>query len=373
MNGVFDYLIIGGGFYGLSIALFLRDELKIDNILVIEKESEMLTHASYVNQARVHNGYHYPRSVLTAFRSAVNFPRFCSDYDEAIVNDFDKYYGIARILSKVNAGQFENFVKKIGSDIEDSSADVSSLFNPKLVEKVFKVKEYAFDAHVLRDVLIKRVNSRPGITINNNEEVYRVLGDRSSIKVETSKGVYFADKVFNCTYAQINNIHRKSGIPLVALKHELTEMCLVKLPKGMENFSITMMDGPFFSIMPFPSRGLHSLSHVRYTPHASWNDDENTPMERWDTYKYFAENGIKSNYKKMYADVIRYIPSLKSMEYVDSIKEVKTVLRKSEGDDSRPILFKPHLGIHNYTCIMGGKVDNIYDAFDEIRGLYEEK
>lgn len=369
----FEVVIIGGGFYGLSIALFLRDELKIDNILVIEKESEMLTHASYVNQARVHNGYHYPRSVLTAFRSAVNFPRFIDDYSESIVSDFSKYYGIARILSKVNARQFENFVKKIGSDIDDVQGSVASLFNPKLVEKVFKVKEYAFDAHILRDTLIGRINSKPGIVINNNEEVYKIVDEKTSLKVETSKSTYRADRVFNCTYAQINNIHRKSGIPLVALKHELTEMCLVKLPKGMENFSITMMDGPFFSIMPFPSRGLHSLSHVRYTPHASWNDDENTPMERWDTYKYFAENGIKSNYKKMYADVVRYIPSLGSMEYVDSIKEVKTVLRKSEGDDSRPILFNSNLGMRNYTCIMGGKVDNIYDAFDEIRGLYEEE
>ncbi|MEI6851148.1 MAG: amino acid oxidase, partial [Candidatus Saccharibacteria bacterium] len=59
--------------------------------------------------------------------------------------------------------------------------------------------------------------------------------------------------------------------------------------------------------------------------------------------------------------------------YVDSIWEVKTVLHTNEGDDGRPILFKPHLGIHNYTCIIGGKVDNIYDAFDEVRDLYEEK
>ena len=26
------------------------------------------------------------------------------------------------------------------------------------------------------------------------------------------------------------------------------------------------MCGPFFSAMPFPARGLHTLSHVRYTP-----------------------------------------------------------------------------------------------------------
>lgn len=367
-------IIIGGGFYGLSIALFLRDELDMSDILVIEKESAMMTRASYVNQARVHNGYHYPRSVLTGSRSAVNFPRFVVEYKEAIVDNFDKYYGISRILSKVNAGQFKSFAEKIGSEINDASPEISQLFNPRLVEKVFKVKEYAFDAHILRDVLLRKIKEKSEITIHAEEEVSKIQEHEGGrILVVASKGSYVSDKVINCTYSQINTLHRQSGLPLVALKHELTEMCLVKLPKELQKFSITMMDGPFFSIMPFPSRSLHTLSHVRYTPHASWSDDANTQKERQDTHRYFAGISLASNYKKMYADVVRYIPALKSMEYVESISEVKTVLRKSEGDDSRPILFKPNFGIDNYTCIMGGKMDNIYDAFDELRILYEKE
>jgi len=369
----FDTIIIGGGFYGLSIALFLRDELGQTNVLVIEKESSMMSRASYVNQARVHNGYHYPRSVLTGSRSSVNFPRFVKEYRDAVVDNFDKYYGISRILSKVNASQFKHFSEKIGSEIEEAAPEISGLFNPTLVEKIFKVKEYAFDAHILRDRLLEKVQDKPGIVIHSNEEVERIEEAMSGcVNIVSSGGIYTAARVLNCAYSQINTLHRKSGIPLVALKHELTEMCLVRLPKDMQDFSITMMDGPFFSIMPFPSRNLHTLSHVRYTPHASWSDDENTDEDRHDTHRYFADISLVSNYKKMYADVIRYIPSLASMEYVESICEVKTVLRKSEGDDSRPILFKPNFGIPNYTCIMGGKMDNIYDAFDELRSLYEE-
>jgi hypothetical protein len=33
------------------------------------------------------------------------------------------------------------------------------------------------------------------------------------------------------------------------------------------------MGGPFFSTMPFPALGLHSVSHVRYTPHKGWIDE----------------------------------------------------------------------------------------------------
>ena len=363
-------IIIGGGFYGLSIAIYLYEELGVRDILVIEKESNMMTRASYVNQARVHNGYHYPRSVLTGYRSAVNFPRFIDEYKSAIVNDFDKYYGVASKLSKINARQFYRFAEKIGADISDAPKDIQKLFNDKLVEKIFKVKEYAFNSHKLRDELERRIDHMPGIVIKSSELVEKIQHNSDTLSVLTNKGHYEADFVLNCTYASINKIHRASNLPLVKLKHEITEMCLVRLPKGLEKFSITMMDGPFFSIMPFPSKSLNTLSHVRYTPHESWVDDESTPALRQDPHKYLKSLNVRSNYRQMYNDVIRFIPALRDMEYVESIVEVKTVLVKSEGDDSRPILFKANHGFKNYICIMGGKLDNIYDVFEELEKVY---
>ena len=370
MEKHYNTVIIGGGFYGLSVALFLRDTLNIDNILVIEKEQALMTRASYVNQARVHNGYHYPRSILTAYRSAVNFPRFINDYADAVVNDFDKYYAISKSLSKVNARQFLEFCHKVGIDIETAPKAISDLFTPRLTEGVFKVKEYAFDSRKLRNILLERVNRKPGITIQTGENVDRITKDKAGIKIITNNDAYTADYVINCSYSQINTLHRRSGLELVPLKHEIAEMCLVKLPEHLKDFSVTIMDGPFFSIMPFPSRGLHTLSHVRYTPHESWLDSDDTPEHRHDTHDYFAKLDRPTNYKKMYADVVRYIPALKDMELADTIRDVKTVLRKSEDSDSRPILFNAHFGIRNYTCIMGGKLDNIYDVFEDLEGLY---
>ena len=363
-------IIIGGGFYGLSIALYLYESLGVKDITIIEKEPATMTRASYVNQARVHNGYHYPRSVLTGYRSAVNFPRFVEQYEKAIVSDFEKYYGIANHLSKVNARQFRRFCEKIGSEVSTASDDVKSMFNPGLVEDVFRVKEYAFNAHILRDELLGQIKQYPAIKLKTGECVQKIASEGSNISVVTDKDVYRSNFVLNCTYANINNLHRASGLPLVGLKQEITEMCLVRLPENMKDFSITMMDGPFFSIMPFPSKGLSTLSHVRYTPHESWLDDENTPEDRKDSHRYLASLPFHSNYRQMYNDVIRFIPALKDMEYAESIVEVKTVLVKSEDDDSRPILFKENHGINNYVCIMGGKLDNIYDVFEELARVY---
>lgn len=370
---VVQVVIIGGGFYGLRIALFLAEELGVEDILVIEKESTLMSRASYVNQARVHNGYHYPRSVLTGYRSAVNFSGFVEEYKPAIVSNFDKYYAIARQFSKINALQFKGFCRKINVDIEQAPSKIKNLFNPQLTEDVFKVREYAFDSHKLRDLLLERARKHPGIRIQTGDRVKKVSALKEGVKVVTDSDVYQADRVFNCTYSQINSLHRASDLPLLALKHEITEMCLVELPERLKHFSITMMDGPFFSIMPFPSRGLYTLSHVRYTPHESWIDNQDTDTEMHDTHVYFKNKNKRSNFKQMYADVVRYLPSLKDMKYVDSIREVKTVLVKSEGDDSRPILFRSDFGLKNYTCIMGGKLDNIYDVFEELRNIYGEK
>jgi glycine/D-amino acid oxidase-like deaminating enzyme len=367
----YDAVIIGAGFYGLCVALYLKEGLGRKNILILEKESSPMMRASYVNQARVHNGYHYPRSILTGARSAANFERFANDFRPAIVDDFHKHYAIAQHLSKVNANQFTAFCRKIGVPVDRADKSISSLFEPYMVEKVFKVTEFAFDSTKLKDSLLKRISHYPDITIKTGIEVSQVARGKSrELEIETTMGNFFASKVFNCTYAQINTLHRRMGVELVGLRHQITEMCLVRLPENIKNFSVTMMDGPFFSIMPFPPRGLHTLSHVRYTPHTTWEDNESTDSHRHDTYAFLEDLKSNSAFDQMKADVVRYIPQLKGMVLVDTLREVKTVLVKSSHDDSRPILFRSDFGIDGYSCIMGGKLDNVYDIYQELDRLY---
>ena len=89
--GLKSACIIGGGFYGVVIALYLKRLKGIKNVDIFEKESNLLTRASFANQARVHGGYHYPRSFTTAYRSRENFHRFCCDWRNCVESDFSKY------------------------------------------------------------------------------------------------------------------------------------------------------------------------------------------------------------------------------------------------------------------------------------------
>jgi hypothetical protein len=68
----------------------------------------------------------------------------------------------------------------------------------------------------------------------------------------------------------------------------------------------------------------------------------------------------------MVKDAARYVPMLAECRYEESLWEVKTVLPRSDVDDSRPILVRRDHGLAGLTCILGAKVDNIYDVFDEL-------
>ncbi len=368
MSKQYDAVVIGGGFFGLSVAGYLKSQLGQRRVLVLEKEDDMMRRASYNNQARVHNGYHYPRSLLTALRSRVNFPIFAAQYERAIVDDFENYYGVARTFSKVSARQFRIFCERIGAEISRAPQHVRGLFDQWLVEDVFKVKEFAFDADKLKDIMLRQIDSQ-GVRYQTGSEVVKISSRPSGgIMVHTADGgVVQAGKVFNCAYSLINKINVASGLPAIGLKHEMTEMTLLSPPPELKDLSATIMCGPFFSFMPFPAKSLHTLSHVRYTPHSEWYDGR---AEFKDGHKYLKTIRPVSHYKHMLADAARYLPAIARSTYEESVWETKTVLPQSEHDDSRPILFRADHGMKGYTCILGSKLDNVYDVYKELDAVY---
>lgn len=364
MEERFDAVVIGGGFYGLRIALYLREALGVGSIAVLEAGDEVMGRASYANQARVHNGYHYPRSILTGYRSQVNLPTFRREYGDAVVSRFPHYYGIARRLSKTNARQFELFCKRIGASVSDAPTGVARGFDQNRIEKLFLVDEPAFDSRVLRDILLDRLDRAGGVDVRTATRVERIAGVDDDLQVAAGDRSFRAPRVISAVYAGINALHEASSLPLVDLQQELTEMALVTLPDALGGAAFTVMDGPFFSMMPFPSRGLHTLSHVRYTPHRRWREVGSSVAVE----PYAATKGIErdSRFPSMYADVVRYMPSARGMVHRDSLYEAKAVLARSADDDSRPILFRVDHGIRGYTCVLGGKLDNVYDVLAEL-------
>ena len=262
---------------------------------------------------------------------------------------FLKVYGIARGTSKVTAYQFMQFCQRAGIPARKTPDSIARLFNPALIEETFVTEECAFNALRLRETLRKKLEEQ-NVTVLCGEEVERLeRGKERNVRVIAKGGQQWeVHCAFNCTYARLNEVLARSGLPKLALKQEMTELALIQMPPALEKLGITVMDGPFFSSMPFPARNLHTLSHVTYTPHVSWNDLEQERPPRLPAQ-------LRSKHIFMMRDSERYLPLLREARYVDSHFEMKTVLLQNEIDDGRPILCRCNYGIKGLYVVLGGQ------------------
>ncbi len=359
--------VIGGGFYGAVISLFLKDMENVSDVFLFEKENDIIQRSSLNNQARVHNGYHYPRSFSTAFRSHYNFKKFINRWPECIVSDFEKLYGLSNSNSKTNSKQFQRFCNQIEVPYEKISQEKNKLFNSSLIEEVFRVQEYAFDMNKLKkslfvDLNFKHVNLIFGSEVfdirtsaNNKLKIFTKEVDRLN---EYDSFSY----VFNCTYSNLSKLDNSFYTSTPILKHELTEILLVDPPSEFKKMGFTLLDGPFFSFMPFPLKNCHSLSHVRYTPHYSWLDNKN--IDPYFELKKYDKS--ETRFTRIIRDTKRYIPLFANAKYLKSILEIKTILVKNEFDDGRPILFRESTKLKGLFSVLGSKIDNIFEILEVI-------
>jgi glycine/D-amino acid oxidase-like deaminating enzyme len=345
-----DALVIGAGFYGAEVALELKRQ-GLKRVVLVEREPDILRRASYVNQARVHNGYHYPRSLSTAERSRANFEAFVVDYAHAVHLGMESVYAIAR-ESRVSAAQFEAFCKTIRSPCRVAPRRISDLFDASLIEEVFVTREFVFNARILKERLDSQL-AAADVDLRLGTEA-RVLGaTESGVEVLVAGEIERAAYVFNCTYADIEF----AGVGLkTPVKRELTELVLFSPPSPIDGLAITVMDGPFFSAIPFPAAGLYSLSHVRYTPHESSVAGADEPLVP-----------VRSHRNAMIRDAQRYLPALAGARIVESLFEIKAVLSRNEADDGRPILIEQHEAAPRIFSILGSKIDNIYEVKEFLR------
>ncbi len=233
-----------------------------------------------------------------------------------------------------------------------------------LIEQVFEAPEYAFDAVRLRVALQHKLAAeKVEVRFNCRAASIDSAASSGELQVTLEDGnTLRGDQVFNCTFANINTLLKQSGLPLLDFRHELAELALVRPPKEIEHIGITVMDGPFFSTIPFPAESLHSFTHVRYTPHLAWKAIDQLSIADLTA----ASNQPASRFTQMLKDTVRYLPAMQRCQYVRSLFEVKTTLGASERNDGRPILFKRDYGFPGLHVVMGGKIDNIFDI---LRGL----
>ncbi|MBE5845237.1 MAG: FAD-binding oxidoreductase [Butyrivibrio sp.] len=369
----YDKIIIGAGLYGLYSAFYSCK--KGQNVIVLECDDAPFKRATYINQARVHQGYHYPRSISTALKSAGYFERFNKDYAFCVNKEFDQIYATSSQYSWSDGKQFKDFCKAANIPCEELHA--SNYFKDGMCDGVFRTREYTYDAMILKDYLLDELSKYGNaMTIKYGVKINAIEKSTNTYVIRTEDGnTYESSFVLNSTYAGTNQILEMAGFEKFGIKYELCEIILCDVNDKLKEVGFTVMDGPFFSIMPFGKTGYHSLTSVTFTPHTTSYDEVPTFSCQGESNGHCSTKrlGNCNDCPAKPATAFPYMANLArkymlddyQFEYKKSLFSMKPILMSSEIDDSRPTVIRTYSKNPTFVGVLSGKINTVYDL-DEV-------
>lgn len=354
----YDCVIIGGGMFGLYAAS-LMSSLGA-KVAILEKENAIFSRASKVNQSRVHRGYHYPRSYETAQKTSSYYHRFCQDFDFALLGQFKQYYSISKKDSKVSAVEFAEFCNKLNLPLKE--IDSSLFFQNGKVEATFEVDEACFNYFKIKEYFLDKFKEVGNVDIYYEVSPIssEISGTKYILELNNFPSKLVTSMVINTTYKNVNELNRMFGFSEYKVKYELCELALCEIGDDLAHNGLTVLDGPFFSFMPFGDGTMSTLSSVRHTPiETNYFEPQNKRCDMLNNNK--KETANYSNWTEMKSLTKNYLKQNLSFKYKNSFFEIKPILISSEEDDSRPTIISVNSKTPLFISVLAGKITTIYD------------
>ena len=165
------------------------------------------------------------------------------------------------------------------------------------------------------------------------------------------------------------------GFEKFKIKYELCEIILCDVNDELREYGFTVMDGPFFSIMPFGKTNTHSLTSVTFTPHTT----SYTPLPTFECQERsggYCSPGHLGNCSDCVAKpdtafpymanlAHKYLKDKYKFAYKSSLFSMKPILMSSELDDSRPTVVRVYSTNPVFVGVLSGKINTVYDL-DEV-------
>ncbi|MBT4758982.1 MAG: FAD-dependent oxidoreductase [Nitrosomonadales bacterium] len=353
-----NVVVIGCGIFGAEIALKLSSMGFV--VKVFEANHDILMGASMNNQNRLHLGFHYPRDIETGIQSIRGFDLFKKKYKECIESSFLNTYFIANENSLTNFDDYLNFCKNLGISFEiiDSSKLPIKLNGAR---KGITCKEVVYDCEILRSIVKENIKNND-IDISTNLRVEEISKNDDIFKIKTSSGEEIETEiVVNATYGACNYLTEQLGIEVPKRQYEYTAVPIIEL--DIDKIGITIMDGPFLTILPFGKTNNFLLYHVNFSVidsevssklNLEWLEKTTSPLSKIDKKQYF--NAM--------IDVCKnFIPALKNAKLIDFLEGPRMVLSKAEDSDARPSLITEN---SSYFEVFSGKIDHSIWVADEV-------
>ena len=351
--------VIGGGVFGSTCALVLGADC---DVTLFERNTDVLLEASRANQYRHHMGYHYPRSLETIREIQAAHAEFEAFYGEAIVRDIPSYYGVAKQGSRTSPEVFLQLCDEFGLPYKEEFPDPEFL-DPSSVALCVKTPEAVYDYALLCRMIRQRLAANPQVTLKLGRRVIgaaRLSSGEKQLTIEGPDGVseQAFDVVINATYANYNQFGQWMGFAPRSLRFDLKELIVVKLPV-IQRVAVTVMDGPFATLVPIGGSPLFTLGDVLLAVHDSvvLDGSESSFDERW--------KRIRTRWDQIQARCMQWMPILRRATYVESMFVTLPVDPDSGETDARAT----EVTAHGAGCwsILSGKIITAVSAAKQIR------
>jgi hypothetical protein len=226
--------VIGGGWYGCHLAAALLAEGH--DVDIHEIEHQLFSGASGGNPARLHLGFHYPRSAETRQACRQHLSRFMEVYGHITRGVPVNIYAVAREASQVDFGTYQQIFR---GELEFVTVENLAEFGLQHIEGAVLTGE----RHIVID--------------EAREHFDRLLAGRVCFNQPAGdlQDPHW-DLTIDCTFSALDSE-----------RIDRYEPCLTVLLAGTADRALTVMDGPFPSIYPWDERrNLSSLTSAKLTP-----------------------------------------------------------------------------------------------------------
>ncbi len=356
-----DVIVIGGGIFGCLTAIELSK--KGLRVQLHEKNDQIMIGASLNNQNRLHLGYHYPRDLETASQCQKGFKAFKTRFSECILEKFCNAYFISSTESNVEFTDYKKFCEEANLPIRKIDLD-NFIPTLKNIDGGLFTDEVVYDSAILK-ILVSKELEKESVDVVTKSNVKSVYEKGIGFVIKTEQESCETRSVVNCTYANFNDFNKELGLDSQRLQYELTIVPIIKWRKGLDPIGITVMDGKFFTVLPFGKTDNYLLYHVDHTVQETIVDSH-YPTEWRNTKDYVDEDVAIQAFNKMKRASSKWLPSILDAEYIDYLTTVRVVLADVESSDRRPSLIsRANLSSPFYT-LFSGKIDHSIWVAEEI-------
>jgi glycine/D-amino acid oxidase-like deaminating enzyme len=358
-SNVTNVAVIGCGIFGAEIAL--KASLCGLSVTVYEANADILTGASKNNQNRLHLGFHYPRDLETGQQSIRGFAAFKQKYERCIEGGFQNAYFISNKGSLTSAQGYLDFCGRLGVPYRAISA---SMFPVEVLgaDTGILCEEVVYDCGILRELVRERLRLE-NINVALGERVLRIQKAGKCFRIESqNQAPVIADVVINCSYADINRLTEQLGNTVPERLFEYTVVPIIRL--HMPKVGITIMDGPFMTVLPYGKSEHYLLYNVEHTVVARqiakqleprWLAPDSAPFASMDKSHYF---------RKMIEVCSAYVPMLEDATLVGFLEGPRMVLARTEDTDARPSIITEY--DESYFTVFSGKIDHCMWVADDM-------